>query len=331
MTALYELLAVQFAYDRAMVLDIDEFRVNGNTITAITGPNGCGKTTLLNLLAFLRLPTSGTLNYRGQPVNVSNWSRLRKRVSYVQQKPYLLKMSVRENIELGLKFRNQPLHDRRRRSAVILDDLGIAQLADRRAGELSGGEVQKVAIARALVLDPDVLILDEPFTHLDQRSVGFFESLITLLRDDRGKSVVFTSHDPIISQALSDRVYSMLNGRLVPCAMTNMYSGHVIADQHLFASSHLQIHIPEQIQSGTHLVIDPVHLVLSRSPLQSSMRNAFQGRIVALQEQSDLIKVTIDAGERFQAVITHEAMRDLDIHFGDPVWVSFKSSAVHVF
>ncbi|MDX1519282.1 MAG: ATP-binding cassette domain-containing protein [Gammaproteobacteria bacterium] len=331
MSAVYELEQVRFAYDRAPVLDINSFNIVPGSITAIIGANGSGKTTLLNMLAMLLLPDSGTLRFQGKDVRSENFSRLRKHIGYVQQKPYLLNMPVRENIELGMRFRHVSGSERHARCDRIMDRLGITHLADRHSGDLSGGEVQKVAIARALVLEPEVLILDEPFTHLDRHAVAFFESLIRQLRSEQEKTIILSSHDQVAAQLLSDDIYSMVHGQLVPSAMTNLYQGKVIEKEHVFDSGHVRIHIPEDIANGSHLAIDPEHLVLSRNKLESSMRNQFQGRIAAVQEKKSRVQITIEAGESFHVIITHDAMRELDVHFGDNVWVSFKSSAVHVF
>lgn len=331
MTALYTLEECRFSYHHEAVLNIEKFLIMQGSITAIIGANGSGKTTLLNLLAMLQLPVSGSIVFRDERVVADNYSSLQKFTGYVQQKPYLLNMTVRENIELGLRFRRDPMHTRHRKSAEVMHSLGIDHLAERNSHALSGGEVQKVAIARALVLEPEVLILDEPFTHLDRKSVAFFTELIARLRQDQNKTIIFTSHDQVAAQLLSDEIHSMVNGQLVPSAMTNLFYGNVIPDEHLFTTGRINIHIPGDISTGTHLTIDPGHLVLSRDKLQSSMRNQFHGRIAAVQEKNLQIQLTIEAGEKFHAIITHAAMKDLDIHFGDTVWVSFKSSAVHVF
>ncbi|MCG8325665.1 MAG: ATP-binding cassette domain-containing protein [Thiotrichales bacterium] len=328
---MYRLEHVRFAYPGNPLLDIAYFEIAPGSITAITGANGSGKTTLLNLLAMLQLPGAGQLQFKNHTVNRGNVDELRQNIGYVQQKPYLLRLTVRENIELGLRFRGVATAARQERSNAIMERLGIAALAGRKAHGLSGGEAQKVGIARALVVDPEILILDEPFSHLDVQAVAFFEALLAELRQEQEKTVVFTSHDPVTAQLLADSIYSMVNGDLVPSDMTNLYHGEVRAADHCFITGKLEIHIPEAIRTGSHLTIDPGALVLSRDKLHSSMRNQFRGRIAAVQEKHTQIQLGIEAGERFQAIITPAALQDLDLQFGDTVWVSFKSSAVHVF
>ncbi len=331
MSELFQLEGLRFSYGSNPVLEIDAFKLEQGSITAITGANGSGKTTLLNLLALLQLPDSGTLYYRDQPVTVENRRTLGRQLAYVQQKPYLLNLSVRENIELGLRFRKVAVAMRQEKTSRVMQALGIGHLADRAARTLSGGEVQKVAIARALVTDPEVLILDEPFTHLDRTAVVFFETLIEHLRGEGGKTIIFTSHDLLAAQLLADDIYSMVGGRLIPSTLTNLYTGKVNAGDHVFNTGRIDIHIPENISTGSHLTIDPGHLVLSKGRLESSMRNQFMGRIAAVQESRSQVQMSIEAGEKFHVIITHEALEDLDLHFGDSVWVSFKSSSVHVF
>ncbi len=331
MTQLYSVKQLSFAYERENILDVNEFEISSNSVTAITGANGSGKTTLLNLFALLRLPTSGSLSFRSQVVTKQNLTALRQDIGYVQQKPYLLNRSVYENVELGLKFRGIPASERAQTVRAILQKTDIMQLADRHAHTLSGGESQKVAIARALVLQPSVLILDEPFSHLDRRAVQFFEKFIHSLRHSIGVTIIFSSHDPIAAQLLSDNVYSVVHGRLIASTMTNLFFGHVDANNRLFKTEKIQIHIPENAGVGSHLTIDPNHLVLSRNKLDSSMRNQFQGSVIAVNQQRSQIRLTINAGEKFDVLITADAMQDMDIRFGDPVWISFKSSAVRVF
>lgn len=331
MSIMYRLEQIQFAYRSEKILDMSDFSIEQGSIVAIVGANGSGKTTLLNLLALVALPDSGSVIYKGEKVTENRLSTFRKSLGYVQQKPYLLNMSVRDNIELGLRFGKMAAHQRHLLSEKMMHEIGIGDLADRFPTELSGGEVQKVAIARALVMEPDVLILDEPFTHLDRQATQFFEKLITTLQTEQNKTILFTSHDHVAAQLLSDTIYSMVRGQLVSSSLTNLYYGQLTQDGHCFETEHLQIQIPKTSCPRSHLTIDPEQLVLSREKLQSSMRNQFQGQIVAMRESQDQIEMSVDAGEIFKVIITQEALQDLNMGLGDRLWVSFKSSAVHLF
>ena len=211
MEYLYRISNLAFSYSGRKVLDLEELHIGYNRVTAVVGPNGSGKSTLFDILAFLRTPGAGTILFRGKPASETRTALLRRQVGYVQQKPYLMKMSVRDNIGLGLKFRGET------RSAIdtavntVARELGLAALLDRDAGKLSGGEIQKVALARALALQPEVVIMDEPFTYLDEATVREIEEWLTAQRAARTKTVIFSTHDRARAQSLSDNILNLGN------------------------------------------------------------------------------------------------------------------------
>ena len=209
MESLYQISSLAFSYPGRKVLDLDELLIARNQVTAVVGPNGSGKSTLFDILAFLRKPDAGTILFRGNPTSGSNRSQLRRQVGYVQQKPYLMKMSVRDNIGLGLKFRGETRTAINAAVNAVAGELGIAALLDRDAGKLSGGEIQKVALARALALQPEVVIMDEPFTYLDEATVHDIEEWIAGQRKIRNKTIIFSTHDRLRAQSLSDTVLNL--------------------------------------------------------------------------------------------------------------------------
>ena len=144
MERLYQISGLVFSYSGRKVLDLDDH----NRVTAVVGPNGSGKSTLFDLLAFLRKPDTGRILFRGKPTSGINSALLRRQVGYIQQKPYLMKMSVRDNIGLGLKFRGEARTVINAAVNAVAGELGLGALLDRDAGRLSGGETQKVALAR---------------------------------------------------------------------------------------------------------------------------------------------------------------------------------------
>ena len=211
----YQLNNIQFSYSGKTILDIEQQVFEQGKITALLGDNGAGKSTLLGLLAFIIEAEVGKIEFSGETATKKNQISLRKEVGLVQQNPYLIKSSVMKNIELGLKFRHVKPAERESRMKVMLRLLKIENLADRSVKSLSGGEAQKVAIGRALVLDPEVILLDEPFTHLDHEFVEELETLIKQLRDEQNKTIIFTTHDQLQAQTLSDQVFSIENRRLL--------------------------------------------------------------------------------------------------------------------
>lgn len=329
MNSLYELTDIEFAYNGEPVLAFPSLTISLSGITAIVGPNGSGKSTLLNILAFMHLPDNGHIRFQGETVRPADYPRLRRYVGYVQQKPYLFHASVRRNIETGLKFRGVAGAERRRQSATIIDAFGLGNLADRYAHDLSGGEAQKVAVARAMVLKPRVLILDEPFSHLDRSFRRELEAMLVRINERNEAAVLFTTHDQIQAQAIADQSLSLFDGHPVPMAVVNLFNGGCKGG--VFDTGRIRIQLPGSAGEGNRLAIDSNHLVLSRQELESSMRNRFHGRITGLSEEYGFINVTVRAGEIFHAAVTPEALRELGVTIGDDVWVSFKSTAVHVF
>ena len=223
-THLYQICNLSFSYQDRNALALDELLIEQNRVTAVVGPNGSGKSTLFDLLAFLRAPQTGTILFRGTPVAGGGRAQLRRQVGYVQQKPYLMKMSVRDNIGLGLKFRGAPRRVIDATVNTVAGELGLTALLARDANKLSGGELQKVALARALALQPEVVIMDEPFTYLDEATVHEIEQWLNGQRQARTKTVIFSAHDRLRAQSLSDNIVNLNNGRAAPFSSGNARS-----------------------------------------------------------------------------------------------------------
>lgn len=324
----WELHQVVIGYGGPPVLNIDHLAIETGGVTAIVGRNGAGKSSLLRLLALQDTPQQGELRFAGELVGAANTVALRRRIGLLPQSPYLLHGTVYANVELGLRLRGITRGVRGAAVAAMLDKLGLAHLAARDVRELSGGEAQKVALARVLVFEPEVLIFDEPFTHLDADVSDTCARFIAACGAARTPTVVFSSHDELRAQALASRVIGIVDGKLGPAALLNVYAGQLDGHEHLFDTGRLRIHVGEQVRSATRIAIDPAYVVLSPAPLASSMRNSFAGRVVALAERGEGVMVTIAAAERFHAVVSHAALCDSPLVIGTTVWVSFKSSAV---
>ena len=324
----WEVQRVIIGYGGPPVLSIDDLKIEAGTVTAIVGRNGAGKSTLLRMLALQTPPSSGQLRFGGELVTASGIVALRRRVGLLPQSPYLLRGTVYANVEMGLRLRGVARSTRSATVAAMLDRLGLANLARRDAQQLSGGEAQKVALARVLVFEPEVLIFDEPFTHLDAEVSNEFSDFIVECGATRALTVVFSSHDALRAQALASRVIGIADGKLGPAALVNVYAGSLDTPHHVFDTGRLRIQIGEQVQAATRIAIDPAYVVLSAARLASSMRNCFPGRVVALAEHGNGVLVTVDAAERVHAMISHAALLDTPLAIGAAVWVSFKSSAV---
>ena len=199
-----------------VVLELDALDLRRGEILVLVGPNGAGKSTLVTALALLERPAAGTIALDGTPID---WRRgllaARRRLAIVFQEPLLFDTTVSENVATGLKLRGVPKRERRPRVERWLSRLGIAHLAGRQARTLSGGEAQRTSLARALVLEPELLLLDEPFAALDAPTrEALADDLLPLLRETTTTTVMVT-HDRDEALEIGDRLGVILDGRLV--------------------------------------------------------------------------------------------------------------------
>lgn len=186
---------------------------------ALVGPSGSGKTTLLNLLGALDRPSSGELEVLGKRLSAlgkGERARLRLRsLGFVFQAYNLVPvLTAAENVEFVLELQGVGARARRERALAVLADLGLAELANRRPGEMSGGQQQRVAVARAIASRPKLVLADEPTANLDTASAEQLMDLMRRLHDEHGATFVFSTHDPRIV-AHATRIVTLEDGRIV--------------------------------------------------------------------------------------------------------------------
>lgn len=185
---------------------------------AVTGPSGCGKSTLLNVLGMMDAPTSGEYLLDGVDVYGNSERQLvelrNRDIGFIFQSFNLLDSpTVFENVELPLIYRKTPKAERRAKVTEVLERLGLGACIDFQPSELSGGEQQRVAVARALVGDPKLILADEPTGNLDSKAGEMVLSLLTDL-NNRGATILMVTHSAEYA-ARADRVVKMLDGRIV--------------------------------------------------------------------------------------------------------------------
>ena len=195
------------------VLFIDALDIPRGQVTALIGPNGAGKSTLLALLQLLLPPLRGDLRLDGVPMR-DDVLATRRRMAAAFQDPLLLSTTVRKNLETALRLHKVPRAHRRERALRWLTRFGVDHLADRHARDLSGGEAQRVSLARAFALEPELLLLDEPFSALDAPTrAALIDDFAAIVRDT-GVTTVLVTHDRDEALRLADRVVVMFAGRL---------------------------------------------------------------------------------------------------------------------
>jgi tungstate transport system ATP-binding protein len=211
----YRLEGVERRYGASFALHIERLEIVAGETFCLLGPTGAGKSTLLRLLSGLERADEGRTWFAGQELNGSLPVRLQRQMATVHQRPLLLQRSVRANVEYGLNARKAA--DPTRIDA-ILARLGLRPLAAKAARTLSGGQAQLVALARALVLQPDVMLLDEPTANLDPAHVALVEETVAQYRRERPLTVVWATHNLFQARRVAARVGLLLNGGLVEVA-----------------------------------------------------------------------------------------------------------------
>ena len=332
-----ELRGVRHRYDGRLVLNLDHFAVPAGAMLAVVGHNGSGKSTLLRLLALLEAPTEGEVLWDGAPLPRRAPPALRRRVTLVEQRPILLRGSVLENLGFGLRVRGLRRTEVTRQVETVAEQFGLTPLLERRRHELSDGEVQRVAVARALAVRPDLLLLDEPASSADRAAAGALYRALATERTERPLAICIASHQLEDAYRWADDIRALAEGRLSPVTPENLFRVDLRAgagDTKHARVGAIDIAVATDRTGPVVLAVPPTDIFVSREPLPSSARNVFPGRVTRIAAQrpgGGVVHVTADVGVELVAIVTAEAARDLALAPDAPVVFSFKASAVRVF
>jgi tungstate transport system ATP-binding protein len=187
--------------------------INRGEIFALIGPSGVGKTIMLRILNFLETPSDGRIVFNG--INSSHKIDTRRRMSMIFQTPAIFNTSVFNNVAYGLEVRGVDKNTTKEKVMNALNIVGLPGKEYQKARTLSGGEAQRMAFARAIVYDPDILLLDEPTANLDPANVAKMEEIIKRIRSERGTTIVIATHNIYQVKRIADRVGILLNGELI--------------------------------------------------------------------------------------------------------------------
>jgi tungstate transport system ATP-binding protein len=346
-------------YGGRTVLHVEHLAVRSGEILAIVGPNGAGKSTLLRSLALLERPTTGAVRFDSEPVRYEPGAllALRRRMATVFQAPLLCNTTVLNNISLGLRFRGRSKAEIFERIKQWGEKFGIFHLLNQPARSLSGGEAQRVSLARAFVLNPEVLFLDEPFSALDQPTrESLLADLERVLRESR-ITTVFVTHERNEALHFGDRVAVVMGGRLAQMdspervfacpaseeiarfvGVENILRGTVIEQRGgigVVALGFGKVEAATEAGAGENVLVclRPEEIVLARldaSFASESMRNVLKGKIAHAIPIGSQLRVQMDTGIPLTALITKQSWQDLSLAEGQEVQVAFKASAAHV-
>ena len=340
-------------YGNVVALDIAVLDLCPREMLAIIGPNGSGKSTLLRVMGMLQRPTSGSVRFRGEEALNGNSLRLRRRIATVFQEPLLLNGTVQANAALGLQLRGVSKAEIARRLEPWLERLGIAHLRARSARSLSGGEAQRASLARALVLEPEILLLDEPFAALDPASrEALLRDFQPILRDS-GITAVFVTHDRNEAFTLAGRVAVLHHGRLLQIGareevfrrpasaavaeivgVENRLPGVVEdceKDLTTIRVGRNKLKVQGKFQPGVKVVVclRPEEIAVSRENGRASDSNALIGTITGASSGVLHQRITLDCGG-IEIVALVERKAGLELAEGDIVTAACSFNAAHL-
>jgi tungstate transport system permease protein len=204
-----------YSYKKGVtVLDIDKLKIESGKIYSFLGPSGSGKTTFLKLLNGLLKSDKNTIFLNDVPIEKDNYHTVRKKTVYVHQNPLLLSGTVYDNVAYGLKIRKMKKDDIRNIVSNSLKIVGLDGFEGRNSKNLSGGEIQRVAISQAIAIAPDVLFLDEPTANIDNENIKRLEHTLKELNRDYQKTIIVSTHNVSFSKLISDKVYYLRKGKI---------------------------------------------------------------------------------------------------------------------
>lgn len=345
-------------YGARTVVDVDELTIPAGETLALVGPSGSGKSTLLRLLGLLEAPDAGRIFVGGREVTTKERD-VRLEMAAAFQRPYLMRGSVGANIEYGLRLRGVGRAERHRRVAAVLERVGLAGRAGESALRLSGGESQRVSLARALVLEPRVLLLDEPLASVEptlrDRLSGEFAEILR----SSATTTLYVTHDLTEAAVIADNLAVMRDGRIAQAGetpdvmglprnewvasffgMEAPLRGHVVSVEEGLATiacgGATVVATAQGLSAGEPVLVAvrPEDVLLFADAVQlppSSARNIMCGTVSDVRSAGMTYRISVDVGgTHIASVVSALSRKELDLRPGSRVTVVFKASAVRV-
>ena len=326
--------------------------INEGEYFVILGPTGAGKTVLLESIAGLYPIKSGVISLRGK--DVTTLEPEERQVCIVYQDHALFPhLSVRENILFGLKMRKEKQAKMNSRLDWVVMLLGIDQLLHRKPETLSGGERQKVALARAIITEPKLLLIDEPLSALDPETRENVQQELRKLHKELSITILHVTHDFEEAIALGDRIAVIGEGQLKQVgtpeeifrhpnsefvarfAMTrNIYRGEATRKENGDYTINIdgsEFVVALGTEGNCYASIRPEDILISKEPVHSSARNCFPGTITQIIDKGSTIYVTVKIPPDMSCLITRHSFEEMELAEGVRVFLTFKASSMHLF
>lgn len=333
-------------------IDHVNLEIKTNEYFIILGPSGSGKTLLLELIAGMWPIDSGEV-YIDQE-NITFTPLEKREVGFVYQ-DYMLfpHKTVFENIAFGLKMKKMDKNEMNTKVNEMMNIFNISHLAHRLPRTLSGGEQQRTALARALIISPKVLLLDEPLSALDKKTRDDLILQMKKLHKKFDITLIHVTHNFDEALALADRIAIMKNGRISQVGnsteifrhpadkfvadfvgVENIIEGIAMKDGEkltLIDTGKIKIYSTEKKEGHVHVTVRPEDIILSNKRVETSARNIFKGQITEIIDNGALIKLTVDVKEPIIVFLTRQSFLEMELNIGVEVWTYFKATAVHTF
>ena len=338
-----------------MTLETPSITAMPSEVLAILGPSGAGKTSLIRLLGLIDRPQRGEVRFDGRKVGPGNLSS-RRRIAASMQQPVMWTATVAEEAEYGLAIRGIGRKDRAVRAEQALAEVGLEGFGSRQTSTLSGGEAQRVGLARAIACEPEVLILDEPLAHIDEPLRERLASTLRKFTLRTGCTTIWVTHDRAEALGMSDRMAVLEKGRMMQSGPTmqvflhpqdeavarlvgtdNIIKGKIVSSKdglvEVNVSGGRTAQAVSDLKPGAdvYLLVRPEEVLLFiEDPSSPAPRNRFEASVKEVVSQGATAKVHLDAGFDLVALVTRPTVSELSIAPGTKLFAAIKASSFHV-
>ncbi len=339
-------------YQGKRILNIPFFNVNRGECLVILGPNGAGKSTLLRIASLLEKPCQGEILFQGIKVTTRNELAFRRRMVYLLDKFLFFRGKVKDNLLYGLKIRGVSQKEQLKRLEQMSELFALQPFLESYPHELSAGEQQKVNLARALIIEPDLLFLDEPFSNLEPKFKEEIMVEFSATRKKRSQTTIIVTHNREEAFYLATRLAILIDGEIKQTGKTEeildfpsclevasfigqetLVEGVVVGQENgmlkvFVANNYIYAFGSAKVGEPVRVIFRPEEVILSTEKPSTSIRNWFWGQVVEIKTLDKVIVISLDCGFLLKAYLTKPAVEELKIERGKKFWAGVKASSL---